>query len=349
MSNNGLPPITHEQIEALRERYTTTPLPPCRVCGAPLTVASMGGGKAPEYACSNATDANGKTDLEHYGQSKHTHYGTGDSDVIAALDALSAMADLFKLGEPAAWTNDTVLKWLRLPNSGYAQVSARQAGQTENVPLFLAPGPPPGWKLVPIKPTPEMVKAVDGEAEDKDLARGRAVSAWGLMLDAAPATSTTNTSDRGHCPHCGVCHTSDETCIQALQRLLLVTNKANPGPGERAIAEYVANLKEHLEPKEKCPGCFGSNEPSDQVDCKDSPCMIGRDFHRPPLKEVIQQIESLLTTVAEAGGEVAVGTFDPEAAGCIRWKDGIVRGDFNEGDPIYCHTSVKKASVPTHR
>ena len=133
MSHNESALVTPELIEALRERYTPKPLPPCRVCGSPLTLASMGGGKVPEYACSNATDANGKTDLEHYGQSKHTHYGTGDSHVIAALDALTAMADLFKLAEPAAWTNDTTLKWLALPNSGYAQVSARQAGQTENI------------------------------------------------------------------------------------------------------------------------------------------------------------------------------------------------------------------------
>lgn len=48
-------------------------------------------------------------------------------------------------------------------------------------------GAPPGWKLVPIQPTPEMLKAVDDEADDKHLARGRAISAWGLMLDAAPS------------------------------------------------------------------------------------------------------------------------------------------------------------------
>lgn len=179
MSNNERPPITNEQIGALRERYTPTPVPPCRVCGSPLTLASMGGGKAPEYSCSSASDANGKTDLEHYAQSKYTHYGTGDSQVIALLDALSA---------------------------------------------------------------------------------------------APAAPSTTNTSGRGHCPHCGVCHTSDETCIQALQRLLLVTHRA------------------------------------------------------------------------DAGSEIAVGTFDPDAAGCIRWKDGIVRGDFNPGDPFFCRTSTKKAS-----
>jgi hypothetical protein len=53
----------------------------------------------------------------------------------------------------------------------------------------LAPAPsatPAGWRLVPIEPTPEMLKSVDGEAEDKYLARGRALSAWRSMLAEAP-------------------------------------------------------------------------------------------------------------------------------------------------------------------
>ncbi len=45
---------------------------------------------------------------------------------------------------------------------------------------------PPGWRLVPIEPTPEMLRAVDDEASDKYLARGRAYSAWNSMLAAAP-------------------------------------------------------------------------------------------------------------------------------------------------------------------
>ncbi|MGE8063931.1 hypothetical protein [Pseudomonas sp. NPDC089569] len=160
----------------------------------------------------------------------------------------------------------------------------------------------------------------------------------------APATSTTNTSGRGHCPHCGVCHTSDETCIQALQRLLLVTK---PGANVRAIAEYVADLKANLHPKETCPTCSGSNDPREQIECETLPCLIGRDFRRPRLEEVIHRIESLLVPGADATGEVAVGTFDPDAAGCIRWNDGIVRGDFKEGDVFYCRPSVVKASGPT--
>lgn len=48
-----------------------------------------------------------------------------------------------------------------------------------------------GWKLVPIEPTPEMLRAVDDEADDKYLARGRAVSAYKAMIAAAPSVGET--------------------------------------------------------------------------------------------------------------------------------------------------------------
>ncbi|KAA0946363.1 hypothetical protein FQ182_14510 [Pseudomonas sp. ANT_H4] len=34
------------------------------------------------------------------------------------------------------------------------------------------------------------------------------------------ATELTNMSGQAHCPHCAVCHTAEETCIQALRRVL---------------------------------------------------------------------------------------------------------------------------------
>lgn len=125
-------------------------------------------------------------------------------------------------------------------------------------------------------------------------------------------TGLINTSGNAHCPHCGVCHTADESCIQALQRVLALYEKrqpppstgngcAEPGDRLRAVGEYVANLKANLRPKEKCPHCFGSNDPGDQTDCVSLPCMIGRDFPRPALEKVIQQLEALLVP-SEAGG-----------------------------------------------
>lgn len=56
------------------------------------------------------------------------------------------------------------------------------------VSLYTAPQPavPAGWRMVPVEPTQEMLRSVDIEAEDKYLARGRAISAWKSMLEAAP-------------------------------------------------------------------------------------------------------------------------------------------------------------------
>lgn len=41
-----------------------------------------------------------------------------------------------------------------------------------------------GYAIVPIEPTPEMVRAVDDEDSDKYVARGRAVSAYRAMIKA---------------------------------------------------------------------------------------------------------------------------------------------------------------------
>lgn len=39
-----------------------------------------------------------------------------------------------------------------------------------------------GMVIVPREPTPEMIRAVDGEDADKYVARGRAYSAWKAMI-----------------------------------------------------------------------------------------------------------------------------------------------------------------------
>lgn len=43
-----------------------------------------------------------------------------------------------------------------------------------------------GYAIVPVRPTEEMLRAVDDEDEDKFVARGRAVSAWQAMIAASP-------------------------------------------------------------------------------------------------------------------------------------------------------------------
>jgi hypothetical protein len=76
-----------ETLAALRSRYTPTAIPPCPVCAKPRGFASIGGGNAPVVACDYARNENGSMDWEHYEKSRDTFYGTGDSDVIAVVDA----------------------------------------------------------------------------------------------------------------------------------------------------------------------------------------------------------------------------------------------------------------------
>lgn len=51
--------------------------------------------------------------------------------------------------------------------------------------------------------------------------------AWALA--ALKACTDTNTSGKAHCPSCAVCHTSEETCVNALKRFNAVTLRAEGG------------------------------------------------------------------------------------------------------------------------
>lgn len=80
----------------LRSRYTAEPVPPCRVCGGPLSIASAGGGSATIFACS---DWEGNPDVPgelrrkvdrsiadgHYDRSRWTRYRDGDAFVLELL------------------------------------------------------------------------------------------------------------------------------------------------------------------------------------------------------------------------------------------------------------------------
>lgn len=67
----------------LQERYAAPEIPPCRVCGARLAIAAMGGGNATIYRCSEAKLPDGKTDWDHYSRSEHRDARQGgDSRVI---------------------------------------------------------------------------------------------------------------------------------------------------------------------------------------------------------------------------------------------------------------------------
>ena len=94
-------PLTDEQIARLRQRYTPPAIPPCRVCGGPLSIGAVGGGQPTVWACSGQEAdpdhpgrlrrqlGRGVAD-EHYSRSRWEDRSQGgDSDVIALLDALS--------------------------------------------------------------------------------------------------------------------------------------------------------------------------------------------------------------------------------------------------------------------
>lgn len=77
----------------LRETYTADEVPPCRVCGAELTIVSMGGGRATEYSCGAIEPIStpwNSPEWKHYEKSKWTQYRSGDSLVLRVVDALEA-------------------------------------------------------------------------------------------------------------------------------------------------------------------------------------------------------------------------------------------------------------------
>jgi hypothetical protein len=99
--------LTTEELGELKERYTAEEVPPCRVCGGQLTVQSMGGGQATEYACGSQTRgfevpladqddpqkvrAYNEQWYDHYGRSKWTQYRSGDRRVLALIDDYEAV------------------------------------------------------------------------------------------------------------------------------------------------------------------------------------------------------------------------------------------------------------------
>lgn len=75
----------------LLKRYTPTPISPCRVCGGPRSLASIGGGDAPTVACDSTRKPDGTMDWDHYQRSRDKFFGTGDSEVVELVDAYSAL------------------------------------------------------------------------------------------------------------------------------------------------------------------------------------------------------------------------------------------------------------------
>lgn len=123
--------LTEDELSQLAERYTPDEIPPCRVCGAPLTIGAMGGGAATKWACSAAsvtgpypediaTDQQKRTyrraQMDHYSASKWTEYRSGDGWVLALI------AEVRKLRGQADSDFDAAVEWLI--NSGEVSTDA---------------------------------------------------------------------------------------------------------------------------------------------------------------------------------------------------------------------------------
>ena len=97
-----------ELLSELRRSYTRDPVPPCRICGGPLSVQSIGGGQPTVWACSGKEDdpdrpnyiqtkagrwekaePGSPSEYErggHFHDSHWTAYRSGDSRVLALID-----------------------------------------------------------------------------------------------------------------------------------------------------------------------------------------------------------------------------------------------------------------------
>ncbi len=74
-----------ELIEVLTERYKESIIPPCRVCGKPLVMGAVGGGKPTSWYCGDAKTPEGKTDWKHHSDSIYEDRRQGGDDAVIEL------------------------------------------------------------------------------------------------------------------------------------------------------------------------------------------------------------------------------------------------------------------------
>lgn len=84
--------------QALRERYSSQPVPKCHICGAEMTIQRAGVGSL-VYGCTGRVDSDGEGYVfaegrdfadNHYALSRVTVANDSDPDVLAMLDELEA-------------------------------------------------------------------------------------------------------------------------------------------------------------------------------------------------------------------------------------------------------------------
>lgn len=88
-----------ELIEILRLKHTAEEIPPCRICGGPLSITSIGGTAATKWACSGQEDDPENPGMlryqpgrhvadGHYSQSRWTQHYDTDSHVIELVSRI---------------------------------------------------------------------------------------------------------------------------------------------------------------------------------------------------------------------------------------------------------------------
>lgn len=86
-------PLSAHEMDALRARYTSETVPPCRVCGAELGIGSIGGNGPTVWKCSAVSPIGsgfGSPEWKHYSDSEFRQYRHGDPLVLRLLDSVVA-------------------------------------------------------------------------------------------------------------------------------------------------------------------------------------------------------------------------------------------------------------------
>lgn len=91
-------PISAVDLSMLIGKHAPVRPDPCGVCGADVTIGSMGGGNATVYRCSVASEnyftaEDRKANEEHYRRSEQRITYHGDQAIVAALLELRALRD----------------------------------------------------------------------------------------------------------------------------------------------------------------------------------------------------------------------------------------------------------------
>lgn len=124
-------------LRTIRRQYSEPILPPCQVCGEPMSQHSNSGNET-TYACSTIDVR--KPDWEsHFHQSRITHFGKRDSRIIQLLDDYEKLRDLVRnhqesldeLGHPVASIAEALEERVDLPKCYEFEMTLEYTGEGE--------------------------------------------------------------------------------------------------------------------------------------------------------------------------------------------------------------------------